>query len=204
MKNFIIIGCLIGSIFAFTGDLGPVATTLPATMDSSSVAAEASAKPANKIVTASRPPSTVTEVTYAKEEAIVPEVKKPVFTLQNVNGITLYDDPGSVVKKLGKPEKITEDPYLKELETYQYPNMDVIFSDGMIFSVEMAEGTKSLMIDGHKVAATVEAVKEALGQPDYITEDGIVFERGEALLKLFIDPDTGKLTSIHYFQSFSM
>lgn len=204
MKNFIFIGCLIGSIFAFTGDLGPVATTLPTAMDSSSVAAEASAKPANKIVTASMPPSTVTEVTYAKEEASVPEVKKPVFTLQNVNGITLYDDPGSVVKKLGKPEKITEDPYLKELETYQYPNMDVIFSDGMIFSVELAEGTKSLMIDGHKVAATVKAVKEALGQPDYITEDGIVFERGEALLKLFIDPDTGKLTSIHYFQSFSM
>ncbi|MDQ8732914.1 hypothetical protein [Paenibacillus sp. LHD-38] len=204
MKNFILIGCLIGGIFAFPDDLGHVAPTYSLAMDSSSVESEAPAKSANKIVTASMPPSTVIEVTYAKAEASASEVEKPSFKLQSVNGVSLYDDPTIVVKKLGEPMKITKDPYLKELMTYHYPNMDVVFSDDMIYSVELAEGTKTLDIDGVKIAATIESVREALGGPDYITEDGIVFERGDALLKLFIDADTGKLTSIHYFDSFSM
>ncbi|WP_339204742.1 hypothetical protein MHH56_27060 [Paenibacillus sp. FSL K6-3182] len=204
MRTFILIGCLIGGIFAYTGDIGQVTATYSPVTASSPVKAIKAEEATQEIVIASASPSTVTEVTYAAESTLVVKAKKPKFTLQTVNGITLYDDPSLVIQKLGKPKSKTADPDLTDLITYEYPNMNVIFSSEFIQSVEMAENTKTLLIDGSEVAATVDAVKDALGEPDYVTEDGIVFERDEALLKLFIDADTQKLTSIHYFHSFSM
>lgn len=204
MRTFILIGCLIGGIFAYTGDIGQVTATYSPVTVSSPVKAIKAEEATHEIVIASASPSTVTEVTYAAESTPVVKAKKQKFTLQTVNGITLYDDPSLVIQKLGKPKSKTADPDLTDLITYEYPNMNVIFSGEFIQSVEMAENTKTLLIDGSEVAATVDAVKDALGEPDYVTEDGIVFERDEALLKLFIDADTQKLTSIHYFHSFSM
>lgn len=204
MRTFILIGCLIGGIFAYTGDIGQVTATYSPVTVSSPVKAIKAEEATHEIVIASASPSTVTEVTYAAESTPVVKAKKQKFTLQTVNGITLYDDPSLVIQKLGKPKSKTADPDLTDLITYEYPNMNVIFSGEFIQSVEMAENTKTLLIDGSEVAATVDAVKDALGEPDYVTEDGIVFERDEALLKLFIDADRQKLTSIHYFHSFSM
>lgn len=202
MKNIILIGCLIGGIVAFTGEFGHIAVMTRAT-DSSPAMSEGSAVAASKIITSSMPFSAVTKDTYAAEASSA-EAAKPDFKLQTVNGISLYDTPSIVARKLGKPESITADPHLKELLIYQYPKMNVVFSDGIVNSVEIAEGSETLLLDGVEIPATVEAIKGALGQPDYMTEDGIVFERNEALLKLFIDKDTKKLTAIHYFYSFSM
>lgn len=202
MKNIILTGCLIGGIIAFTGELGHVTVMTPAT-DSNPAEAEVSAEAVSKIIAASMPPSTVTKDTYAADSSTA-EAAKPGFKLQTVNGISLYDNPSIVVRKLGEPKSISEDPYSKELIIYQYPNMNVVFSYGIVNSVEIAVGSKTLLLDGVEIPAAIEAVKGALGQPDYMTEDGIVFERNEALLKLFIDTDTQKLTSIHYFHSFSM
>ncbi|WP_053372338.1 hypothetical protein [Paenibacillus sp. FJAT-27812] len=204
MRNMMIIGCLIGSIFAFNSDYGKVTNTYSLSTSASKVMAEASAKAADEMVSASMPPSTVTEVTYASNDASAANEATQSFALQTVNGITLYDDPSSVTKKLGEPKRISEDPHLKELKIYEYPNMNVVFSDGMVNFVEITEGSKSFLIDGVEIPATIEAVKEALGEPDYFTEDGIAFERNEAVLKLFVDTDTQKLTSIHYFYSFTM
>lgn len=203
MKNIILIGCLIGGIIAFTGELGHETVRYSQATDSSQAKAEVPAEAVRKIITASMFPSTVAEDSYSAE-ASAAKAAKPDFKLQTVNGLSLYDTPSSVVRKLGEPIKITADPHLKELLIYQYPNMNVIFSDGIVNSVEIGEGSKTLLLDGVEIRATIEGVKGALGQPDYVTEDGIVFERNEALLKLFIDTDTKKLTSIHYFYSFSM
>ncbi|WP_138755339.1 hypothetical protein [Paenibacillus sinopodophylli] len=204
MKNFILIGCLIGGIFAYSGELAPTTSMQLRTMDSSCLEAKAPAQAVSKIVTASMTPITVAHTTYTQAQTLIPEVVKPSFKLQSVNGITLYDDPSTLVKKLGEPKRIAVDPYFKEMSTYDYPNMAIVFSDGLLYSLEIPEGASVIVIDGTQIAATVEALEEALGQPDYTTEDGIVFERGEALLKLFIDVDSNKLTSIHYFHSSSM
>ncbi|WP_139995703.1 hypothetical protein [Paenibacillus paridis] len=204
MKSIIIIGCLLGGMFALSGDVSPVTATYSLTMGTRPSLPAAPADTAPDIVQPSMSPSTVTEVTYAEVPVKVKEEEKPSFTLQTVNGITLYDDMDSVAKKLGKPGKITEDPHLKELVIYEYPEMSIVFSDGIVNFVELTEGAKTLLIDGVKMNASIDAVKKALGEPDYVTEDGLVFERGEALLKLFIDENSRKLTSIHYFHIYSM
>ena len=202
MKNIILIGCLIGGIVAFSGEYGHVAVMTRVT-DSIPAKSEGSAEAVSKIISASMPFSAITMDTYAAEASSA-EAAKPDFKLQTVNGISLSDTPSIVARKLGEPMRITEDPYLKELLIYQYPDMNVVFNGGIVYSVEIAGDSGTLLLGGVEIPATIEAVKGALGQPDYVTEDGIVFERNEALLKLFIDSETHKLTSIHYFDSFSM
>ncbi len=177
-------------------------TVMTRATDSSPAKAEVSAEAVSKIITASM--LLRSNRGYLCSRSKSAEAAKPDFKLQTVNGISLYDTPSIVARKLGEPERITADPYLKELLIYQYPNMNVVFSGGIVYSVEIAGDSKTLLLDGVEIPATIEAVKGALGQPDYVTEDGIVFERNEALLKLFIDSETQKLTSIHYFHSFSM
>ncbi|MGO4547899.1 hypothetical protein AB4Z29_24190 [Paenibacillus sp. 2TAB23] len=204
MKNFILIGCLIGGIVAYSGNLAPIASSYKQAMVTNAVEAPSSVQSVHEIEIASMPPATVANTTYSEEATKVKEAVKPSFKLQSVNDITLFDDPSAVIKKLGKPEQIVEDPYLNELYTYQYPNMAIVFSDGMLYSLEIPENAQTIIIDGIQLAATIKALEEALGQPDYETEDGIVFERGDALLKLFIDVDSNKLTSIHYFHRASM
>lgn len=204
MKNFILIGCLIGSIFTFTEDSGHKTATFPLITGSIPVKAEISVDTANKIRFTPMSLPAATENIKATEESNGLKTVKQKFAFQTVNGISLYDDPSSVIDKLGEPAFITEDPHIPGIEIYQYPNMNVVFSDGIVNFVEIMDGTKTLQLDGIEIPATIEALEAALGHPDYITEDGIVFERNEALLKLFIDADTKKLTSIHYFHSLSM
>ncbi|MFF2090223.1 hypothetical protein [Paenibacillus sp. NPDC058174] len=121
------------------------------------------------------------------------------YPLHSVNGLTLDDDPAAVADKLGQPQSVVQDEWLPELQVYEYPDMDIAFRDGWFDYVEIAGGANKLQIDDNELSATEAAIKEALGEPDFIAEDGIVFQRGEALLKLFIDPDTGKLQSIAYY-----
>jgi hypothetical protein len=204
MKNFILIGCLIGGMLVLSDDIAPVAKTYSWTDHSSMSAVKAVNDTMNESVQSSMAPSTAADTVQTADPANSVEAVKPSFALQSVNGITLYDDPAAVIQKLGEPDRITEDPHLAGLVIYEYSNMNIVFSHEMVNYVELAEGSKTLWIDGIEIEATIAGVKEALGEPDYITEDGIVFERNEALLKLFIDTDSQKLTSIHYFHSMSM
>ncbi|CAM4092086.1 hypothetical protein L1N85_23680 [Paenibacillus alkaliterrae] len=145
----------------------------------------------------------ITTASLTPSPAIV-EASTQELQLLTVNRISLYDDPGTVVRKLGEPELITEDAPISGFEIYQYPDMNVVFRDGIVDFVEILEGAEVLLIDDELIPATTRHITEALGEPDYETEDGIVFERNEALLKLFIEPGNGQLTSISYFHSSSM
>jgi hypothetical protein len=140
---------------------------------------------------ASQPPVLSQVITESKP--------KFVFHFNSVNGISLYDTKESIKAKFGSPQAITQDPNLIELETYVYPMMKVGFSYGTADYVEVPAEAGSILIDDVHVATTVEAMKEALGEPDYIAEDGIVFQRRDALIKLFIDPMTRQPTVIHYY-----
>ncbi|WP_424767413.1 hypothetical protein [Paenibacillus sp. sgz302251] len=187
MKNMILIGCLIGSMLLVSGDLGSL-DSISVVMQEASL--EEQAKPIHsmgEISTASMSLSTA-----SKEQLI------------SVNDITLYDNTSSIVEKLGEPELISEDEYFPDFIIYEYPGMNVIFRDDVVSFVEILEGAQSLLINGRPLPATIEDITKMLGEPEHITEDGLVFERNEALLKLFIDPDTKQLNTINFFHISSM
>lgn len=252
MKRFILMSCMIGSIFVYMSDFDHADATYSAAKDRNHAKTETLFESANKIVTASLSPSLVSEAIHAVEateavdltvpmEAEDPEKaaealeatiepdaidvdaspnivvesqavtdKEPMnqtngkLALQTVNDVSLYDDPTSLIKKLGQPELIKADEYMSEVETYQYGSMSVIFDHEIVGSLELEDLSKPLKIDDKLIKATIADIKAALGEPDFVTEDGIVFQREEALLKLFIDADTKELISISYFHTSSM
>jgi hypothetical protein len=133
----------------------------------------------------------------------IPTIKedkpKHVYNLQLVEGISLYDDQQAVIENLGVPENIKRDPFTKELEIYQYPGINVGFSLGYVNYVKVLPEAGVIQIDSSTIPMTLEAVSGELGKPDFIAEDGLVFKRQQAVIKLFIDAETGRLTSIDYF-----
>ncbi|MCM3626934.1 hypothetical protein M3194_06110 [Paenibacillus glycanilyticus] len=119
--------------------------------------------------------------------------------LQSVYGLTLYDDKITVERMLGKPVRVTRDDYFTEQETYEYPNLDVVFSDGIMEEIKVSGSADTIWIDDQEIPVSIGALIEALGEPDYKADDGIVYERQENVLKLFINYDNGTLESIAYY-----
>ncbi len=119
--------------------------------------------------------------------------------LTSVNGISLNDDVFAIIEKKGTPIQISTDPVFKDQVMYEYSDMLVSFRDDVIDYLEIGNGTETLYLDHTEIPATIEAVQTALGEPDYVAEDGLVFQRNEALLKLFINSDSGELESIAYY-----
>jgi hypothetical protein len=133
------------------------------------------------------------------EETKPPVDTKKEFKFENVNGISLYDDVKAVIDKLGQPLSKRNDPMFAELEVYAFPEMNIGFSDGIVNYVEVLAAAETVNIDGVSIPIDQEGLKNALGEPDFVAEDGIVFQRNAALIKLFKDIETHEVTSIHYY-----
>jgi len=139
-------------------------------------------------------------VDTAEQSAIL--VTKPsqeMITLTTVNSISLYDDVSTVIEKLGDPEQISSDPYFVEYEMYEYENMTISFIDDTIDSVEVSTDASTISLDQVELPITIKALKLALGDPDYVAEDGLVYQRDEGVLKFFIDEDSKQLQSIAFY-----
>jgi hypothetical protein len=116
---------------------------------------------------------------------------QPISILNSVGGVSLYDTPESVISKLGEPDKIEQDEIWSELEIYYYPSVRVAFYSEQVHYVDVP-AAEQIIINDKSVPMTEDGLKACLGQPDFIAEDGIVFQRSEAVLKLFFDESTGE------------
>ncbi|WP_337098374.1 hypothetical protein [Paenibacillus sp. YIM B09110] len=188
MKNIILIGCIVGSLIGFASvqEVPMVSIDRQAQANQAKEASvEMLTAAANKVTTASMSPAAPTE--------------KQSLQLGSVEGITLYDSQQDAITKLGQPVEITTDPYNAGSETYHYERMSIVFTDGVVNFVEILPSIGSVLIDDVRVPASFEGMKKAFGEPDFETEDGIGFQRGEAVLKLFFGEAKGQLNAIHYF-----
>ncbi|QGQ98639.1 hypothetical protein EHS13_29035 [Paenibacillus psychroresistens] len=133
------------------------------------------------------------------EESKPNKTVKTKFDLNNVNGISLNDNVEIVIEKLGQPISIDKDSYTPELIVYTYEEMNIGFSDGIVSYVEVLVAAGTVKIDGISLRIDSESLKKALGEPDFVAEDGIVFQRNVFLVKLFTDMETHEVTSLHYY-----
>lgn len=132
-------------------------------------------------------------------EVIEPVTEKAELTLDEVEGISLYDTPADVILKLGEPIQQYEDSFWAEMTIYEYEHFTIAFYDQQLEYLETVGAVEEIVIDGQAVALTEQGLRDWLGEPDYIAEDGIVFQRGEALLKLFLDEETGRPLYASYY-----
>lgn len=120
-------------------------------------------------------------------------------TLYSLEGISLYDDIESVIAKKGYPLTFVQDPHFVEAFTYEYPDMNIGFQDDIVTFVQIPAKVGHVQINDQRIPLTITDVKRLLGEPDYVVEDGIVFQRREALIKLFIESETQELISIDFY-----
>lgn len=131
--------------------------------------------------------------------AKVAEANPLVPMLNSLEGISLYDDTASVIAKKGYPLRFVQDPHFEEAFTYEYSDMNIGFQDDIVTFVQIPAKVGYVQINDQRIPLTITDVKRLLGEPDYVAEDGIVFQRREALIKLFIESETQELISIDYY-----
>lgn len=141
--------------------------------------------------------STETELTTVSHADY--DLSEPAIKLESVNGLSLYDDKTTVQRLLGDPVQVSHDTFFTEFETYEYPNMNIVFSDGIMEEVKVSGSANTIWIDDQEIPVSIEALIKTLGEPDYKADDGIVYQRQENVLKLFINYETGTLDSIAYY-----
>lgn len=117
--------------------------------------------------------------------------------------IALFDAKDNVVKKLGKPiDQYTMDNEDSPLQVYEYQGFTVGFhpSDGVEF-IEVSDKDVATGLRGIRVNNYVNNVTKALGKPDSKTDYVISYEAKDGLLKIDIDPITGRVQSIKLFST---
>ncbi|KRF30147.1 hypothetical protein [Paenibacillus sp. Soil787] len=129
----------------------------------------------------------------------VAEASAMVPILHSLKGISLYDNTEAVVAKKGYPLSFVQDPHLKEAFTYEYPDMNIGFQDDIVTFVQIPAKVGHVQINDQRISLTITDVKRLLGEPDFVAEDGIIFQRDEKLIKLFIAPETQELIAIDYY-----
>lgn len=79
--------------------------------------------------------------------------------------------------------------------------MEVAFSGRLVDSLSvLTENTTSQFeVDGIPVESTPESIHRVLGTPDFVADDGLVYQRGEALLKVYLEPGRNNIVIIRYY-----
>ncbi|TXK74844.1 hypothetical protein [Paenibacillus sp. N3.4] len=130
-----------------------------------------------------------------KEANLVPFIS----TIYSLGGISLYDDAQTVEVKKGNPTAMVQDPQFIGAITYEYPDLNIGFDNNNVSFVQVPAEAGHIQINDQSVSLTVSEIRGLLGEPDYVAEDGLVFQRKEALIKLFLDPETQELISLNYY-----
>jgi hypothetical protein len=144
-----------------------------------------------------------TPVMAASISTAVLETKPIPYSLHlaSVNGISLSDDLKTIYELKGQPTSIEQDEVLKTLRTYYFKDCIIGMSDGAVQNIVVPAAVGSVEIDGQTVPLELNTLKEKLGTPFFISEDGIVYKDGLNVFKIFLNIETGQVSSVSYFHS---
>jgi hypothetical protein len=121
------------------------------------------------------------------------------FPLAAVNGVSLGDDIKTIYEIKGTPLSVKQDEILKSAKLYAFEDCQIGFADGAIQYVSVSVSAGQIEIDGHTMPMNLALLKSTLGKPYFEAEDGIVYKVRNNALKIYIEPATGQLTSVHFF-----
>jgi hypothetical protein len=150
--------------------------------------------PAGEQAAASDSYSSVTPTAAAIAKLTPPT---PPLLLASVNGILLSDDLSKILEVKGEPLSIVQDEIVKASQTYLYKDCEINMTDGIIQSIVVPAVVGKVIIDG--VIIPFDQLKEKLGTPFFVSEDGLVYRVGNHAFKIFGDESEG---SIHYISFF--
>lgn len=75
--------------------------------------------------------------------------------------------------------------------------------DGIVDYVHVGAAAGKMQINGSWIPLSKYQVADALGQPQFRAEDGDVYLRGHHAVKVYTDPETGRLAGVDFFDQAS-
>ncbi|MEF2967541.1 hypothetical protein V3851_17070 [Paenibacillus sp. M1] len=132
--------------------------------------------------------------------AQTPEEQKapPLRSFDSMGDISLSDNLESVLNKKGKPDAVEKDPYTGFTEC-RYGKLTVGLYEGVVYYVHTGSSPDKIILNGISIPLDKFWLRHFLGEPDYVAEDGDVYMRGNAALKIYRDPLSGKITGADLF-----
>ncbi|MUG46619.1 hypothetical protein [Paenibacillus woosongensis] len=130
----------------------------------------------------------------------------PITEFESMGEVSLFDDRDSVVRKKGKPLSINKDVYSGYTE-YEYKDLTVGLSEDLVYYVHVdvdasAEGYPAkIQLNGHWLPLQKQELAQALGEPDFKAEDGDVYIRDLAAIKIYRHPATKAIVGVDLFDT---
>ncbi|GAA0137349.1 hypothetical protein YSY43_41900 [Paenibacillus sp. YSY-4.3] len=131
---------------------------------------------------------------------------KPITEFESMGEVSLYDDRESVVRKKGEPLSINKDVYSGYTE-YHYKDITVGLSEDLVYYVHMHmdESTGAwagvIQLNGQWLPLQKQEITQALGEPDFKAEDGDVYIRDLAAIKIYRHPTTKAIVGVDLFDT---
>ncbi|MFC9712036.1 hypothetical protein ACFTRD_28250 [Paenibacillus sp. NPDC056933] len=124
----------------------------------------------------------------------------PVQHFRTLNDISLDDSIDDILSTKGQPLHKKHDPYLGCPE-YQFKGVTVGLCEdtGVVNYVNIDASEKRLKLNQEWIDMNIEAIRDALGKPYYVAEDGEVFLRGSQALKVYMKPGSKHIEGIDLF-----
>lgn len=125
------------------------------------------------------------------------ETRRTMGAFDSMGGISLYDDLKSVLSKKGEPDSVEKDPYTGYIEC-QYGNLTVGLYEDLVYYVHTGFAPQNISVNDISIPLQEPWLSHFFGEPDFVAEDGDVYIRGSAALKIYKDP-AGKIIGVDLF-----
>ncbi|WP_240421897.1 hypothetical protein [Paenibacillus periandrae] len=143
--------------------------------------------------------ATYTTPEFSSASTSASETPSSLLRFTSVNGIALSDDLKTIVELKGEPLSLIQDDIIKSSRTYLFKDCEINVVDGAVQSVSVGEAVGKVEIDG--ISFPFDKLKDRLGMPYFISEDGIVYKKGNMAFKIFMDPHDNHVKSVSYFHA---
>jgi hypothetical protein len=154
---------------------------------------------AENIAAADVTTATYTTPAFSSASTSASETPSSLLRFASVNGIALSDDLKTIVELKGEPLTVIQDDIIKSSRTYLFKDCEINVVDGAVQSVAVGEAVGKVEIDG--ISFPFDKLKDRLGMPYFISEDGIVYKKGNMAFKIFMDPHDTHVKSVSYFHA---
>lgn len=150
---------------------------------------------------------TVPAASYTVQQPVMLAFEHSIITdpyissFDSLSGIYLYMTEEELLQTKGNPERIAEDPWGDCLE-YQYADISAGICDGIVLYVHASPSQAlqfGLKLNAQELNPLANNLQELLGSPDFEAEDGDVYIRGSAALKVYRNMETGEWDGIDLF-----
>ncbi|WP_054943445.1 hypothetical protein [Paenibacillus ihuae] len=141
------------------------------------------------------------EVVLAFEHSVA--LSPRINSFDSLAGASLYMSKEELLLAKGTPLNIAPDPWQECLE-YQYADMSAGICEGVVTYIHVTPaqaGQYGLKLNEEALNPANSHAGELLGTPDYVAEDGDVYIRGSAALKIYRNAHSGEWDGIDLFDA---